>query len=288
MQSVPYRLAAPRRQRKNATPPFHVWTVHDDAPWLEFYRRRHDYLLRFPGLADFSLKSDGTDIVCHPAPGTDRDTIEHLYLNQVVPLARNGAGALCFHGSAIVIGDQAIAFLGPSGRGKSTLAASFAVSGRPFLTDDGLIAELRGGDYHALPSHPSIRLWDDSQEEVLAADANSILPVNYSTKSRLLASERLAYCGQSKPLLAAYFLGEGTADDVVIDALPAADLAVRFLSNSFQLDIENRGALLRGFDATAELCNQVRGFTLDYPREFDRLSQVRELVTLHAMSIARR
>jgi hypothetical protein len=120
------------------------------------------------------------------------------------------------------------------------------VSGLPFLTDDGLMAERRHSIYHALPSHPSIRLGEDSQDEVLVGAADTILPVNYTTKSRLLASERLLHCSEGRPFLVAYFLGEGALPDLSIHPLPAADLAVRFPSNSFQLDIENQDALMRG------------------------------------------
>ena len=165
-----YLLLAPGKQRKRPKSPFHVWIIGKDERWLEFYRLDTGFLLRFPGLADFTMTDAGTDITCRPVTGVSAATIEHLYLNQILPLAQNAAGALSFHGSAVVIEDFAIAFLGPSGRGKSTLAASFAVKGQAFLTDDGLITEERNGTYHILPSHPSIRLWDDSQEELLAPE----------------------------------------------------------------------------------------------------------------------
>jgi hypothetical protein len=212
-------------------------------------------------------------------------TIEHLYLNQILPLAQNAAGALSFHGSAVAIKDFAIAFLGPSGRGKSTLAASFAVRGQAFLTDDGLITEARNGTYHILPSHPSIRLWDDSQEELLTPDSAPILPVSYTQKSRFLASSGLAYCDKSMPFRAAYFLGDGNAGDVAIQPLSASEVLVQFLSNSFQLDVESPTALSRGFDGTAELCRHVRGFLLDYPRDYESLERIRNAITQHAVNL---
>jgi hypothetical protein len=47
-----------------------------------------------------------------------------------------------------------VVFAAESGRGKSTLAASFAVNGFRFLTDDGLVLEPAGEGYAVLPSHP--------------------------------------------------------------------------------------------------------------------------------------
>jgi hypothetical protein len=111
----------------------------DGALWAQFYRADTGYLLRFPGLADFA--STGLEVTAWPAPGISGQTVEHLYLNQVLPLALSMQGKLVFHASAVEIGDGAIAFMGESGKGKSTLAASFATSGYRFLTDDGLIVE---------------------------------------------------------------------------------------------------------------------------------------------------
>ncbi len=69
-------------------------------------------------------------------------------------------------------------FLGESGRGKSTLAASFATSYFRFLTDDGQRLKPTSSDgntYRALPSHPSIRLWADSQQALMELMKHSFL-----------------------------------------------------------------------------------------------------------------
>ena len=287
MRPTTYLLQPPMQQLPQPAPPFHVWILGEHEHWLEFYRHNPGFLLRFPGLADFTMNSSGTEITCRPVPGVNAETIEHLFLNQILPLAHNAAGALSFHGSAVVIEDFAIAFLGPSGRGKSTLAASFAVNGQSFLTDDGLITEQRDGSYHILPSHPSIRLWEDSQDELLVPSSAPILPVCYSSKARFLAASGLAYCHESKPFRSAYFLGEGHVDDMVIEPLSAADLLICFLRNSFQLDIENPDSLSQVFKETADLCHQIQGFHLDYPRDYDDLARVREGLIEHAANVSR-
>ena len=143
--------------------PFHQWSFPDGTLWTQFYRQGGGYLLRFPDLADFEVSADGATVLGFPAPGVTSPTVEHLYLNQVLPLALSRQGKLVLHGSAVDIGGQGVAFLGESGRGKSTLAASFATEGTRFLTDDGLLLEWVDGHCMIVPSHPSIRLWEDSQ-----------------------------------------------------------------------------------------------------------------------------
>ena len=59
----------------------------DGTLWMQFFRTETGYLLRFPDMADFQVSADGLGVVCTPAPGVPDGTPEHLYLNQVLPLA---------------------------------------------------------------------------------------------------------------------------------------------------------------------------------------------------------
>ena len=73
-------------------------------------------LLRFPGLADFAVSADGKDVVAYPAEDCDEVTIEHLYVNQLVPLALSRQGQPTFHASAVTVPGGAVAFLARTGR----------------------------------------------------------------------------------------------------------------------------------------------------------------------------
>lgn len=63
--------------------PFHQYVFDDGTVWTEFYRSGQDYLLRFPGLADFEVSADGTEVVAHPAEDCDEATVEHLCIIRV-------------------------------------------------------------------------------------------------------------------------------------------------------------------------------------------------------------
>ena len=180
----------------------------DGRPWLEFYRQASGYLLRFPGLADFDVPGGSGPVSCHPAPEVTEDTTTHLFLNQVSPLLASSRGALVFHASVVDCRGSAIAFVGESGRGKSTLAARFATSGYGFLSDDGLAVAGTDGGFFALPGHPSLRLWDDSQAALMREGGTTVLPVQYTEKSRFVATDELLFCNQPRRLRRAYFLAE--------------------------------------------------------------------------------
>lgn len=272
-------------QRPFPQPPFHVWQMPDGSPWTAFHRVRAGIILRFPDLADYHVASDGHRVTCKPVPGVSAATIEHLFLNQVQPLALSRLGKCVFHASAVEVDGAAIAFLAESGRGKSTLAASFASNGWRFLTDDGLQIERSGSEYEVVPSHPSLRLWQESQQALLKPEAPQLQGPEYNSKVRFLASSELLFCSEPRPLRAAYMLGTGAADGLKIEPIPPADSLIEWTRFAFILDIEDRGMIAEQFRETAELANRVQTFRLDYPRRFEDLARVRAAIVAHARQL---
>ena len=278
-------VQAPRPQPPIEVRPFHESVFPDGTPWVRFFRVGDNYLLRFPELADFVVTADGSRTIVCAAPGVGKQTIEQLYLNQVQPLAWSCQQRLVLHGSAIELGDCAVAFLGVSGRGKSTLAASFATSGHQFLTDDGLLVERAGGAYVVQPSHPSFRLWDDSRAALMSEAVPFATPADYTTKMRLLARGEVRFCGVPCPLRAIYFLGSGDTETVSIEQISMRDAMIELVRHSFLIDIEEREMLAHHFAQLADLVSTAMLFRLDYPRQFKLLAHVRAVVIGHAKGI---
>jgi len=263
--------------------PFHQWAFPDGTLWTQFFRQGAGYLLRFPDLADFEVSADGARVQGFPAPGVTSATVEHLYLNQVLPLALSRQGKLMLHGSAVDIGGQGVAFLGESGRGKSTLAASFATEGTRFLTDDGLLLEWVGEQCLIIPSHPSIRLWQDSENALMNPDAATAPAVSFTSKSRFLAGQGIPFCDEARPLRRVFFLGDGESETPTIEALRPAEALIELVKHSFLLDIEARDMLVRHFDDLTRLADLPIYFRLDYPRDYEALGAVREAIVRHAL-----
>lgn len=280
---VGFRIEAARRQAPLASGPFHIWPLPDGTPWTEFYRDGiGGYVLRFPDLADFHVSADARQVSCQPSTAASEapETLaQHLYLNQVLPLVLSKQGKLVFHAAAIeVAADSAIAFVAESGRGKSTLAASFAVSGYRFLCDDGLVVEAGANVFEALPSQASIRLWEDSQQALIVPGAATAPALNYTSKSRFLAGDTLAFCDQPRALSQVYFLGDGSADDLEIRPMSATEALVEWVQHSFLLDVEERPRLASHFDQVARLAKAPIHYRLDYPRRFENLEKVRRAI----------
>jgi hypothetical protein len=262
--------------------PFHEWSLPDGTLWSLFFRRATGYLLRFPDFADFSISSDGHEVTAYPVPGVSKQTVDHLYLNQVLPLALGRQGKLVFHASAVVIGDGAVAFMGESGKGKSTLAASFATRGFRFLTDDGLMLEANGSGYQVMPSHPSIRLWQDSEAALIAPDTPTAPALEFTSKSRFLAGESIPFCDTPRPLRRVYFLGDGSAPAITFQRMKPAEALIELVKHSFLVDIEKRELLAAHFDQLSRLAGLPIYFRLDYPRRYEDLAAMRQAIIEHA------
>ena len=270
-----------RPQEARTDVPFQRYVYADGSVWTEFYRDDEGYLLRFPGLADFAVSADGEHVTAWPTAESDSDTVEHLYINQLVPLALSRQGRPTFHASVVTVPGGAIAFLGETGYGKSTLAASYALDDSRFLTDDALIIEETPEGCTVHPGHASLRLWQDSVDALIESESLESVRVSYSTKARLLAGDALAYSDDPQHLLAAFVLGEGDIDGVCINDLSGVARYMAWLRNSFLLDIQDRDMLAQHFEWTHRISDHIPTFLLDYPRDYAMLPSVRENVAKH-------
>ena len=276
--------ASARAQLPLSAPLVMATSLPDGEPWAAVYRYKSGYLARFIDLVDFDISSAGTEITIYAVPGVCTQTIEHLYQNQALPLALSLKKRLVLHGSAVEIGGKAAAFVAESGRGKSTLAASFSSSGFRFLTDDGLLVEpMDDHEYVIQPSHASLRLWDDSYEAISHLTMKTEPAISYTSKVRVLAGENLPFCAQDRVLKHLYILGAGTSKGVSITPVSSQDSFIEMRRHCFLLSIDEHEMLAHNFRQLADLSRLPIFFKLDYPRRYDMLPQVRAAVVEHML-----
>ena len=137
------------------------------------------------------------------------------------------------------------------------------------------------GHYRVQPSHPSIRLWEDSQDALIGTRLPVAPAVSFTDKARFLADNVLPLCDRPRPLRIAYFLGEGDRDDIVIMPMSATDAAIEWVKHSFLLDIGDKERLASHFAQIGQLASSGISYRLDYPRHYDMLDDVRAAVLAH-------
>ena len=255
--------------------PFQRWNdaSRHGASALFYRRAAGGFLLRFPRIADFTISVDG-EVVCTPAPASG-EAWQGVFEQQVAPLLLSLRGEQVFHGGAVALGARAVAFLAPSGRGKSTLTTAFARRGHAFLSDDCLHLDFTGAGVQAHPHADHVRLREDSAAALGEGEARY---VTGSPKPRLTAGERLPHCNRPMPLSRVYLLGEGDTDAPVISAVPPSRQLIGWTANAFVLDLKNPEVLKRNLAAAARLVREVPMRRLDYPRRYDVLDDVVDAV----------
>lgn len=265
-------LAPARRQRTVRSPVVTEWKLQGRS-MVRIHRTREGFLMRFPQVADFHISRDGSHVSTRPAPGVEAPSLHSVFLSQVLPVALSRRGRLVFHASAVEVDGCAIAFMGASGRGKSTLAAAFATAGLRFLTDDGLFVEVASGAATVVPGHSSLRLWSDSAEALLGPE-----PGVEDGKARILSGDRIAHCGAPRPLRRIYLLGDVDDAGIRIRPLAGAPAFTALAGHSFLL-ADGDARLLEGhFEGLAALAGQGLCASLRYPRSYARLPDVRAAV----------
>ena len=165
------------------------------------------------------------------------------------------------------------------------MAASFGLNSHRCLTDDGLLLEVVIEGYRVLPSHPSIRLWRDSEQSLLPSGISSEPPPTYTSKGRFLAGAEFLFADDPLPLARVYFLGDGSADSVTIERVSPREVLMELAKNSFLLETQEHDHLRAYFHQLADLANQDFFYRLDYPRRYDYLPRVRQAVVEHALRV---
>jgi hypothetical protein len=268
-------------QAATGNAPNEVWRFPDNSLGCEIFRESETYRMRFPGLADFIAHRDTGQVECIPVQGLNQTTLQHLYLNQVMPAVLSLLHRPVFHASCVVMDGAAIAFIGNSGQGKSTLATHLALQGSPLLTDDGLELEWAAEGYLALPSHPAIRLWDDSRTRLLPPNAVALPAVQHSSKNRFASDGLFPFSEQPTLLRRGFFLGDGSAQSIEIKRLTPQNAHIAWLQYLPMLDTHDRARIASQFEQIRRLVEMGISYTLDYPRDYSRLPELASALRKH-------
>ena len=107
--------------------------------------------LRFTDLFEFRISPDGRSVAFAQLDGSTPESFQTYMLGHVLSYALVKQGLEPLHATTVVVGGAAVAFLGSSGQGKSTMAAAFLRAGHQILTDDLLLIREVGGVFWGLP-----------------------------------------------------------------------------------------------------------------------------------------
>ena len=256
--------------------PLSIWTLGE--------REQAGYRLRISGLV-VDIVPPGR-VVIRSTSGLPKTTIDHFLADQVFPRLLADAGSFIIHAGAVRVENEAILLMGDSGRGKSTLVASFDQVGMPLLGDDAMIIDTVGSVATVRAVYPSLRLLPDSIDALMPGKITAGPVAHYSRKERIDVAGDRGNDETAPQICAIFAIGEATADVIDIHALSPAEACIALVTNSFALDPSNTAKARDRMERASALARQVPAFDIAYPRDYARLPEVRQAILDQVAALA--
>jgi hypothetical protein len=111
-------------------------------PYYTFCRVPDGFMARFYGIAEVWISAALDHVVCRRSPDVGAEYLAALLGGSLAAFLHAARGRTVLHASAVAVDDGALAFVGPSNQGKSTLAALLCSEGALLIADDVLVIDL--------------------------------------------------------------------------------------------------------------------------------------------------
>jgi hypothetical protein len=245
------------------------------------------YLLTATGYGSFVIGPEGTRVLCAPESDAEPAWRWQRYLvGQVLPFVAVLHRMEVFHASVMVVGDIAVAFLGASGAGKSSIAAACALRGARYLADDVMAVEGDRGREPEVYAHPGFGLASLRRDlaQRLDRDALARLGTPVGEDEDALRLE-IDVAPNPVPIACAYFLDR--RDDGAAAAIEACNPVEPrlLLASSYNFVLRDPDRLTRQLDVCAHMAHRIPMFRLPVVPGMGPF-QVAERVHHHVASIA--
>ena len=262
-------------------PPARLWyateTDATEAPTLRVWRDANgDFSLLYSDGTAFFVNRAGTHVRgTWPASLTLDDAATYL-LGPVLGLVLRLRGVTCLHASAIAIDGRAVAFVGPPGAGKSTIAAAFVQNGYPMLADDIVALSVDDTTTYVQPAYPQVRLWPESVTLLYgAADVLPRLTPTGEKRALRLAQDDGRFQAQRRPLAAIHLLTPGASGtEPRVERLHSRQALLALVSNTSASYVLNAAMRHAELGALAQLVSYVPVRRLVRPGDVTSIADV--------------
>lgn len=226
---------------------------------------------------EFVVSADAKRVLWRKLQEVSNEVFFTYFLGQVLSYCLLTRGIEPLHATAMVVDDQAVAFLGDSGFGKSTLAAAFLEKGYALLTDDVLVLEFRDEKVWARPGIARVKLNPDSAD-ALFCGRRSILMNSFTTKMIFPLSD-VQHDNRMVPLRALYVLPYTPSKSrIVIRRLSGRPSFLPIVQNTFNSTVLHADRLKQQFAFAGRLASLIPIKRLSYPRRLDMLPAVADAI----------
>jgi hypothetical protein len=230
---------------------------------------------------DFVVTGDGRQVLWRRLVDVPDEVVFTYLLGQVLSFCLLARGVEPLHATSVVVNGAAIGFLGDSGHGKSTLAATLLERGYRLLTDDVLVVRFDEGRAMAYPSLPRIKLTGASADAVFPGRRS--VPMNRFTDKRIFPLHEAEYVSRPAPLRALYVISEpAEGAGLSIRRLRGRAEFLALIRHTFNDSILHIPRLKQQFAFARRLVRLVHVNALSYPKQLDLLPAVADAVLADA------
>jgi hypothetical protein len=236
------------------------------------------YRFDYADQTQFVVDQSGSELWAEWAsPLTLEDTATYL-LGPVFGFVMLLRGIVCLHASAIAIGSEAIALLGPTGSGKSTTAAAFAERGYSILAEDVVTLDDRHNQFLVRPGYPCIRLWPSAVKALYGSETHLPRLTPNWDKCYLNLTER--FHRESLPLAAIYLFGERHHDPAApfIETIDRSERLLALVANTYATKLMDKQMRAREFELLTRVVVNVPLKRVTPNADPTRISQLCEVI----------
>lgn len=215
------------------------------------------YRFSYADRTEFLIDQEGAEIWAQwPEPLTLEDAATYL-LGPIMGFVMLLRGIVCLHASAVAIGDEAVAIVGPAGSGKSTTAAAFAERGYTVLAEDVVTLDDRVDHFVVRPAYPCIRLWPAAVRALYGTETHLPRLTPNWDKRYLDLSERF----QRQPLRLAAIYQLGERSDVpaapFVERIDKSEGLMSLVANTYATKLMDKQMRAREFELLTRVLNNV-------------------------------